>query len=137
MPSAHSERRALLQDAAIVLLLTATLVSWFAAWPRFVPPAVPAGLLVATLAFRFGRAASWPRRPRAETVACLVLATLYRLPALKDPWGFVNKDGAYGAFVALHIQQGQRPAPVFTEGANYQGTLKGHLGALIGRVCGV
>jgi hypothetical protein len=132
-----SERRALLQDAAIVALLAITLATWFAAWPRFVPPALPAGLLVATLALRFAGVWSWPQRPRAETLACLLLATLYRLPALLHPWGFVNKDGAYGAFVALHIRQGHRPAPVFTEGANYQGTLKGHLAALIGLVSGV
>jgi hypothetical protein len=67
----------------------------------------------------------------------LLLAFLYRLPALFEPWGFVNKDGAYGAFVALHLQEGVRPAPVFTEGANYQGTLKGHLAALIGLVTGI
>src|SRR5262249_7297122 len=46
-------------------------------------------------------------------------------------WGWVNTDGAYGAFVALHLLDGARPAPVFTEGASYQGTLKGHLAALL------
>ena len=98
---------------------------------------MPAGALVATLALRFGFRGEAPARPRSETLACLLLALLYRLPALFDPWGFVNKDGAYGAFVALHLQEGVRPAPVFTEGANYQGTLKGHLAALIGLVTGV
>jgi hypothetical protein len=48
----------------------------------------------------------------------------------------VNRDGAYGAFVALHLLQGVRPAPVFTEGANYQGTLKGHLAAGLALVTG-
>jgi hypothetical protein len=52
------------------------------------------------------------------------------------PWGFVNKDGAYPAFVALHLLRGARPAPVFTEGANYQGTLKGHLAALMALATG-
>lgn len=42
----------------------------------------------------------------------------------------MNRDGAYGAFIALHLLEGMRPAPVFTEGANYQGSLKGHLAAL-------
>ena len=133
----RSEHRALLLDASILGLLAVTLVSWFGAWPSFLPPALPAGALAATLAVRFGAMAPWPQRPRAETLACLVLAVLYRLPALLDPWGFVNKDGAYGAFVALHLQEGVRPAPVFTEGANYQGTLKGHLAALIGLLSGV
>ncbi len=48
-----------------------------------------------------------------------------------DPWGWVNRDGAYGAFVGMHLRQGLRPAPVFTEGANYQGTLKGHIAAAL------
>jgi hypothetical protein len=61
---------------------------------------------------------------------------VYRLPALLHPWGVVNRDGAYGAFVTLHLLQGARPAPVFTEGANYQGTLKSHLAALLALVTG-
>ncbi len=137
MAPAPSLRRALLLDAAIVGLLAATLFSWFAAWPSFVPPLVPASALVVTLALRFGARWAKPARPRSETLACLLVALLYRLPALFEPWGFVNKDGAYGAFVALHLQEGVRPAPVFTEGANYQGTLKGHLAALIGLVTGI
>ena len=61
---------------------------------------------------------------------------LYRLPAALHPWGWVNTDGAYGAFVALRLLAGDRPAPVFTEGANYQGTLKGHLAALFAVLSG-
>ncbi|HYY53372.1 MAG TPA: hypothetical protein VE755_10895, partial [Myxococcales bacterium] len=52
-------------------------------------------------------------RPRVETVACLAAAVAYRLPAIVHPWAWVNRDGAYGAFVALHLLQGVRPAPVF------------------------
>jgi hypothetical protein len=137
LPSERSFRRTLLLDATIVGLLTLAIVTWFGAWPAYLWPAVPAGALVATIAVRLWVEPSRPARPAAETLACLVLATLYRLPALLEPWGFVNKDGAYGAFVALHLQQGVRPAPVFTEGANYQGTLKGHLALLIGLVSGV
>lgn len=48
----------------------------------------------------------------------------------------MNRDGAYGAFVALHLLEGVRPAPPFTEGANYQGTLKAHLAAGLSRVVG-
>jgi hypothetical protein len=48
----------------------------------------------------------------------------------------VNRDGAYGAFVTLHLLQGSSPAPVFTEGANYQGTLKPHLAALLALATG-
>jgi hypothetical protein len=137
VPWERSERRALLLETAMVGLLAITLIAWFGAWPDFLPAGVPAVAQVATLAARFGATPRWPRRPHAETVACLLLAILYRLQALLEPWGFVNKDGAYGAFVALHLQQGVRPAPVFTEGANYQGTLKGHLAALIGLLTGV
>jgi hypothetical protein len=81
-------------------------------------------------------AAARPRRPRprADTLACLVLAAAYRLPALLHPWGWVNRDGAYGAFVALHLLQGVRPAPAFTEGASYQGTLKSHVAAALALV---
>jgi Dolichyl-phosphate-mannose-protein mannosyltransferase len=137
VPSERSLRRTLFLDAAIVGLWGITLVSWFAAWPVFLWPAVPAGALIVALALRLSVEPPRVGRPHAETVACLFLATLYRAPALFEPWGFVNKDGAYGAFVALHLQQGLRPAPVFTEGANYQGTLKGHLALLIGLVSGV
>lgn len=137
MTSERSHRPDLLLDAVVVGLLAATLLSWFGAWPSFVPPALPAAALALALAVRFGTERPRGGRPHSETMACLLLATLYRVPALLHPWGFVNKDGAYGAFVALHLQQGVRPAPVFTEGANYQGTLKGHLAALIGLLSGV
>jgi hypothetical protein len=69
-------------------------------------------------------------RPSVDIAGVLAVAIAYRLPALLHPWGWVNTDGAYGAFVALHLLSGARPAPVFTEGASYQGTLKGHLAAL-------
>src|SRR5262245_62341259 len=69
--------------------------------------------------------------PAPETWLCVGAALLYRLPALIHPWAWVNRDGAYGAFVTLHLLQGVSPAPVFTEGANYQGTLKPHLAALL------
>jgi hypothetical protein len=70
-------------------------------------------------------------RPSPDTLGCLALALAYRAPALLDPWGWVNRDGAYGAFVGMHLRGGLRPAPVFTEGANYQGTLKGHIAAAL------
>lgn len=66
----------------------------------------------------------------AEAAAVAAATVVYRLPALFHPWGWVNTDGAYGAFVALRLLEHARPAPVFTEGATYQGTLKGHLAAL-------
>ena len=75
-------------------------------------------------------------RPRPETLAVLAIALLYRLPAVIHPWGWVNTDGAYGAFIALRLLAGARPAPVFTLGASYQGTLKGHLAALFSLVSG-
>lgn len=80
---------------------------------------------------RFRAAGATVPRPSPETLACLALALAYRAPALVDPWGWVNRDGAYGAFVGMHLRRGFRPAPVFTEGANYQGTLKGHIAAAL------
>ena len=108
--------------------------AWFAgdSWVGVV--AATAALAAAVVA-RVGRGLSWPR-PHPETLACLAAATAYRAAALAHPWGWVNRDGAYGAFVALHLLDGARPAPVFTEGANYQGTLKGHLAALFALVSG-
>ena len=123
------------RDAALVLSLALFLTVWFGAWPAGVPVVVPLLLLASLLAWR-----AWDARPfamprvRLPTAACLCLALLYRMPALLHPWGWVNRDGAYGAFVALHLLRGIRPAPAFTEGANYQGTLKGHLAALLSLV---
>jgi hypothetical protein len=109
--------------------------AWFAGAPRVVPPAAAVAAVALTVAAR-ARAGARDWRPRVETVVCLACAVGYRLPALVHPWGWVNRDGAYGAFVALHLLQGARPAPVFTEGANYQGTLKSHLAAGIALLTG-
>jgi hypothetical protein len=104
-------------------------------------PASPGALLlglVGLLAFRMARAGA-PRLstwPSTETALCVAVAVAFRLPALLHPWGWVNRDGAYGAFVTLHLLQGASPAPVFTEGANYQGTLKPHLAALLALATG-
>jgi hypothetical protein len=131
-------RRDLLLEAALLGCLGLLVTTWFTARPASVPPMMPfAGLLVLG-GFRWRR--SWRavlHAPAPETLAALGAATLYRAPALVHPWGWVNRDGAYPAFVALHLMQGMRPAPIFTEGAHYQGTLKGHLGALLGLVTGV
>jgi drug/metabolite transporter superfamily protein YnfA len=123
-------------EGAVVAFATMAVAAWFGsrsdAWPVLL---TAAGGGAAVLRARAGGA---PRRPstRPETIACLALATAYRFPALLFPWGWVNRDGAYGAFVALHLLEGARPAPVFTEGANYQGTLKGHLAAALALVTG-
>jgi hypothetical protein len=131
--------RLLLLEAACGLALAASLVHWFSGVPRALPAAVPWAALLGLVAWRLGAGGATPRlpRPRPETVACLGLATLFRLPALLHPWGWVNRDGAYGAFAALHMLQGLRPAPPFTEGANYQGTLKSHISALLALATGV
>jgi hypothetical protein len=130
----------LLSGAAFVLLAL-TELAWFGGWPAGFHPLVPAlaFLAVAAAAFGPGWLASLRAgdlRPRAETLLCLGLAVAYRGQALAHPWGFVNKDGAFGAFIALHLLQGVRPAPIFTEGANYQGSLKGHLAAAFGLITG-
>jgi hypothetical protein len=119
---------------ATLALLALAELAWFAGWPRGLPTLVPAlaGVMAAVAAFGPGLLASFRAgalRPKAETVACLLLALVYRGQALLHPWGFVNKDGAFGGFIALHLLEGVRPAPVFTEGAHYQGSLKGHLAA--------
>jgi hypothetical protein len=100
-----------------------------------VPPGLPAWVPLAgalALVAREWNAAGrpWPH-PARESLACLAVALAYRAPALLDPRGWVNRDGAYGAFVGMHIRQGVWPAPVFTEGAHYQGTLKGHIAAAL------
>ena len=131
--------RTLAQEVAVALLAAVALVAWFAAWPAWLHPAVPALLGLAVAFFRFGpgllaaRRGPWIHR---ETLACLGLAAAYRFPALLHPWGWVNKDGAFGAFIALHLLEGVRPAPIFTEGANYQGSLKGQLAALFALATG-
>lgn len=131
-------RRNLLLEAALLGCLVLLITTWFGAGPGGLPPAVPlaALLLLGALRWRRNGAPAW-RRPAPETLAALGAAVLYRLPALVHPWGWVNRDGAYPAFVALHLIEGIRPAPIFTEGAHYQGTLKGHLGALLGLLTGV
>ena len=133
--------RSLTLPTLVAVLLVLTLLAWFGGWPPGLPPAVPAVALLAAVAWRLGPVLRTQVRdhrwlPRPETGACLLLALAYRWPALVHPWGFVNRDGAYGAFIALHLLEGVRPAPVFTEGANYQGSLKGHLAALFALVTG-
>ncbi|HET8646452.1 MAG TPA: hypothetical protein VFO85_13240, partial [Vicinamibacteria bacterium] len=128
----------MLADAASVLFLILALVRWFAGVPAALPPLVPllaAAALAAVPRWRSARSGRWPR-PHPETVLCLALALLYRTSALVHPWGWVNRDGAYGAFVTLHLLAGERPAPVFTEGGNYQGTLKPHLAAVLALLTG-
>jgi hypothetical protein len=133
-PSPRPARRAALAlDASILLAIPLTLTAWFAAWPPGLPPALPAGALAAAVVAR-ARAPMRPRPLRPETLVCLALAVLLRLPALMHPWAWVNRDGAYGAFVAHFLLDGGRPAPIFTEGAHYQGTLKGHLAAVLSLV---
>jgi hypothetical protein len=122
-------------DGALLVLLALAETCWFASRPSGLPAWVPLVAFLALGAWRFREHLRRPR-PAVETLACLTLAVAYRVPALLHPWGWVNRDGAYGAFVALHLLQGQRPAPPFTEGANYQGTLKAHLAALLARVTG-
>jgi hypothetical protein len=128
--------RVLVAEAAAVFLLVLTLTTWFAGAPRWLSPILPAAAFVGVVWWRYGSplrdAIHLGRlRPRSETAICLLLALAYRLHAVLHPWGFVNRDGAFGAFIAMHLLGGVRPAPIFTEGANYQGSLKGHLAALL------
>jgi len=131
-------RRDLLLEGALLGCLVLLITTWFAAQPAGLPAVVPLAVLLVTAAVRWGRMIPQMLRPPGpETVAALAAVCAYRLSALITPRGWVNRDGAYPAFVALHLMQGMRPAPIFTEGAHYQGTLKGHLGALIGLLTGV
>src|SRR5262245_11195697 len=117
-------RSLLLVDGALVAALVLLLASWFAAWPPGLPPAVPLVAVVATVVLRAAGGSAGERRlgvgkllkrlrPAPETAACLAIAVLYRMPALLHPWGFVNRDGAYGATIAIHLLEGVRPAPIF------------------------
>jgi hypothetical protein len=136
MTRAPAVSRPVALEAAAAALLAAFMVAWFAgrSWAAVGLSALAlAGVLAARA--RLAPPARWPR-PLPETLLCLALAVAYRAPALVHPWAWVNRDGAYGAFVALHLLDGARPAPVFTEGANYQGTLKGHLAALFALLTG-
>lgn len=135
--SATPGTRVLALETVFVCLAALLVIAWFAT----ASASLPALLAVAAAGALAVRARAHPRplprpRPHAETLVCLALAVVYRLPALVYPWGWVNRDGAYGAFVALHLLDGARPAPVFTEGANYQGTLKGHLAAALALLTG-
>ncbi len=123
-------------ESLALLALALLSTTWFAGWPGSLPTWGPSLLLGALLGMGAVHCRPGIPRPHPETWAVLALAVAYRLPALLHPWGLVNRDGAYGAFVALHLLAGQRPAPVFTEGANYQGTLKGHLAALFSLITG-
>ena len=121
-------------EVAALGVLAALIASWFAR-PAFLPETRLFALVLLLLAASLWRRSAWRLpRPAPETWLCVALALLYRLPALIHPWAWVNKDGAYGAFVTLHLLEGVSPAPVFTEGANYQGTLKPHLAALLALV---
>lgn len=130
----HPPRARLAVEAALVAALALLLTTWFAGVPRGISPAVPAALVAGLLAWRLSRAWRPLPKPAPETLAVLLLALVYRIPALVWPWGFVNRDGFYAAMVASRLLQGARPAPVFTEGAVYQGTLKAHLAALLALV---
>ncbi|MET0553022.1 MAG: hypothetical protein ABW221_08295 [Vicinamibacteria bacterium] len=139
-PPAGPTPAALALEAAALACTALLAVAWFARPAGLPPPGAfligLAGLLAMRLA-RAGAPSSALRLPLPETAGCVLLAVLFRLPALLHPWGWVNRDGAYGAFVTLHLLQGASPAPVFTEGANYQGTLKPHLAALLALATGV
>lgn len=135
-PRLRVNGRVLGLEAAIVVFGTLTVVAWFAGRSAAVAGVLAAALVAAVaIRMRAGARPRWPR-PQVETLVCLALAIGYRFSAVLHPWGWVNRDGAYGAFVALHLLEGARPAPVFTEGANYQGTLKGHLAAALALLTG-
>jgi hypothetical protein len=132
LPTVRVAPRTLALEAAIVGLLALTLSCWFAGRPHGLPASIPAALLVVAMGARLRASLRrpWPR-PSGETVACVGVAVLFRLPALLHPWAWVNKEGAYAAFVTLQILRGARPASPFTEGASYQGTLKSQIAALL------
>jgi len=124
-------------EATILVSLVLALTTWFAGWPRGLAPALPAGLAIASFVARWLVSRRALPRPAPETLVCLTLATVYRLPVLLYPWGWVNRDGFYSAMVTLHVLQGTRPAPPFLEGVNYQGTIKAHLAALLSVTSGI
>lgn len=138
LSSPAPERRRIPAELGVLALLAVAVLAWFGGFPSLGLSAPLAAVAVlAALAWAWSALRPLPRpRVGPETLAVLALALAYRLPALVHPWGWVNTDGAYGAFVALRLLAGARPAPVFTIGANYQGTLKGHLAALFSLASG-
>ena len=132
LSSLAPERRRIPAELGVLALLAVAVLAWFGGFPSLgVSAPLAAVAVLAALACAWRALRPLPRpRVGPETLAVLAIALVYRLPALVHPWGWVNTDGAYGAFVALRLLAGARPAPVFTIGANYQGTLKGHLAAL-------
>ena len=115
----------------VLALVGLTFAAWFAGTPPGLPAWVSLVAAAGLAAWRFRALGLSVPLPSKDTLACLTLALAYRAPALVHPWGWVNRDGAYAAFAGMHIRAGLRPAPVFTEGANYQGTLKAHLAAAL------
>ena len=115
----------------VLALVALAFLAWFAGAPPGFPAWVPLAAAAVLAGIHFRSSAGTVPRPPVDTLACLAIALAYRAPALVDPGGWVNRDGAYGAFVGMHLRRGFRPAPVFTEGANYQGTLKGHMAAAV------
>src|SRR5262245_58027085 len=100
----------LLREAGLLVAFALLLSTHFALWPAFLPPGVPA-LVVVVLggwcAFDARREVlRLLRAVPASAWGCAALSVLYRLPALLNPWGWVNRDGAYGAFAALSLLQG-------------------------------
>jgi len=138
LSSLAAEDRRIPAELSVLALLTLAILAWFGGFPSLGVSAVVAVVAVLGALVCAGWALRPLPRPSAapETLVVLAVALVYRLPAILFPWGWVNTDGAYGAFVALRLLAGMRPAPVFTIGANYQGTLKGHLAALFSLLSG-
>ena len=87
-------------EGALLGCLVLLVTTWFLARPAGLPPAAPFLLLLALAGARWGREVPGAlRRPAPETVAALAAAVLYRLPALIHAHGWVNRDGAYPAFI--------------------------------------
>jgi hypothetical protein len=68
----------------------------------------------------------------AVAALCLV-ATLFRLPALVAPGSVISSDSAVAGIIAQELRAGAIAPPIYAPGFPYEGTLKPHLTALLGR----
>ena len=126
-PLSPSPEDAVGRASAVLALVALTFLAWFAGMPPGLPAWVPLAGGDASSRARGFRAArrhlappvhGHPRLPRASR-------SLYRAPALVHPWGWVNRDGAYGAFVGMHLRRGLPPGARLHRGRELPGHAEG------------
>src|SRR4029078_6921957 len=108
LSSLAPEDRRFPAELGVLALLALAVLSWFGGFPSLavsVPVAAAAVLGALACAWWALHPLAFPL-PGRDALSVTVVALAYRLPALVHPWGWVNTDGAYGAFVALRLLAG-------------------------------